>query len=161
VVEPILTCPDPTLWLDRIIANVIEDERGCWIWQGDLNDDGYGIFRVAVGGRRTRTGAHRAAWLAFRGDIPHGLQTDHLCRMHPCANPWHLDLVTGSVNVRRADHSNKKGRSGRPRGQAGCERHGLFDGYLHQMPNGYIRWVCRLCASERMSRYKARLSIES
>ena len=75
------------------------DVGACWLWQGAKNARGYGRFFVEVG---VYAQAHRFAYESLRGDIPDGLELDHLCRTPACVNPWHLEPVTGLVNVRRA-----------------------------------------------------------
>lgn len=70
---------------------------GCWIWLGRLNNQGYGLAWDA----KTRT-AHRAAFEHYRGQIPDGLDLDHLCRTRSCVNPWHLEPVTRTENLRRS-----------------------------------------------------------
>lgn len=70
---------------------------GCWEWTGWAKR-GYGQVWV---GERT-FGAHRFSYELHRAEIPDGLQIDHLCRNTLCVNPWHLEPVTGQVNVRRA-----------------------------------------------------------
>ena len=35
------------------------------------------------------------------GEIPAGLQLDHLCRVRDCVNPTHLEPVTGRENILR------------------------------------------------------------
>lgn len=115
VAERIRKCPDPTKWQRRILAGVAITEGGCWEWSGRIDRYGYGWFRFSEAGVGRMTGAHRAAWLAFEGDIPGDLVIDHLCRNKRCVNTAHLDLVSNAVNTLRSDHSNKAGRSGRPR----------------------------------------------
>jgi hypothetical protein len=79
---------------------VIED-RGyktpCWIWQLGTKDSGYGVLTRG----RKRMGAHKWYWQQVNGPVPDGLQLDHLCRIHPCVNPEHLEPVTGTENLRR------------------------------------------------------------
>ena len=85
------------LILQRLRERVIIDENGCHIFQGSLNHDGYGVFEVAG----IRWGAHRAAYIVSKGDIPDGLRLDHLCRVRNCCNPDHLEPVTQAENTRR------------------------------------------------------------
>lgn len=76
----------------------VEDESGCWIWQNDTSSNGYGQIKPA-GSKRLP--AHRASYVAFKGEIPDGLYIDHLCRVRACVNPDHLEPVTHEENVRR------------------------------------------------------------
>lgn len=46
--------------------------------------------------------AHRAAYQLVHGEIPKGLELDHLCRNTECLNPSHLEAVTHRVNSLRA-----------------------------------------------------------
>lgn len=70
-------------------SKIVIDEHGCWIWQGGINNSGYGV--------------HRAVYTLLAGEIPDGLQLDHLCRVRRCCNPEHLEPVTARVNVLRGD----------------------------------------------------------
>mgnify|MGYP001582768879 CR=1 FL=1 len=82
---------------------VIEPTSGCWLWTGARYPGGYGV----MGRGRTDEGnirVHRFAYLHYRGDIPVGLEPDHLCRVRHCANPWHLELVTRRENFLRGEH---------------------------------------------------------
>jgi len=144
--------------METIAAQVREDENGCWIWQGQLDRSGYGKTRFRLGGSRRCTGAHRAAWLAMRGDIPADLNIDHLCKVTSCVNPYHMEPVTNSVNVKRGDHSAKKGRSGRRPGKPmdACARHGRQDGYMFTRRDGYVTYVCRICRKARVNAFRLR-----
>ena len=65
----------------------------CIIWQGKLNQEGYGYdFRGF---------AYRTAYQAAGGVLIKGLEIDHLCRNHACINPNHLEQVTHQINVLR------------------------------------------------------------
>lgn len=72
-------------------------ESGCWLWTARCDRAGYGRFWSGV----THVGAHRFAFEYFRGPVPDGLELDHLCRVPCCVNPWHLEAVTGRINVLR------------------------------------------------------------
>lgn len=37
----------------------------------------------------------------WKGEIPHGLEIDHLCNKPTCCNPDHLEAVTRAENERR------------------------------------------------------------
>lgn len=69
----------------------------CLVWTGTKNPIGYGGFQVD-GKRRL---AHRVAYQLTKGEIPTGLEIDHLCRNKSCVNPEHLEVVTRSVNCLR------------------------------------------------------------
>ncbi|OGR27289.1 MAG: hypothetical protein A2139_07850 [Desulfobacca sp. RBG_16_60_12] len=72
---------------------------GCWLWQGEINRNGYG--RVWVNGKRLM--AHRVTYEAFHGPIAPGLVLDHLCKNRQCCNPDHLEPVTVRENTIRGD----------------------------------------------------------
>lgn len=73
---------------------------GCWEWTG-ATTCGYGTF--SIGGRLTRyqQPSHRVSYQWLRGPIPEEFDLDHLCRNRICVNPWHLEPITRSENVRR------------------------------------------------------------
>jgi hypothetical protein len=156
VVQRIHTCPDPGKWLRRI-AKFLAPEGDCWRWTGQIGRNGYGLFHWVIDGKKRGTGAHRASWLAHRGDIPDGLELDHLCRNHWCVNPWHMEPVTHLINVQRgmvaeSARSRKGRRKPRDLKPHTCRKHGREDGYDSLLCSGYNRWVCRICNRERAAR---------
>jgi len=88
---------------DRIMTKIIVDPgTSCWHWTGVLShNEGYGIISMWENKKCVPRRAHRFAYVLFRGPIPKGLQIDHLCRVHDCVNPWHLEPVTSYENTRR------------------------------------------------------------
>ena len=87
----------------------------CWTWTGARNSKGYGS--VGVNGKSQL--AHRVAYELLVGEIPAGLQIDHLCRNKACCNPAHLEPVTAKVNTRRAIEAVSGGRCKRGHAVAG------------------------------------------
>lgn len=93
--------PRKTLW-ERFWEKV--DASGdCWVWVGARKDNGYGhIFLEKREDGSSKTGlAHRVSWELLVGEIPEGLDLDHLCRNRACVKPDHLEPVTRSINLRR------------------------------------------------------------
>lgn len=76
----------------------------CWIWIGRLSEQGYGLYHPGrnEAGQAITGQAHRVAYELLVGDIPDGLQLDHLCRIPACVNPDHLEPVTARENVLRS-----------------------------------------------------------
>ena len=75
----------------------VEDENGCWIWQGHILNSGYGSGWF----NKRRMTAHRGYYEAAVGPIPEGMDIDHLCNVKLCVNPAHLEAVTRAENIRR------------------------------------------------------------
>jgi HNH endonuclease len=75
-----------------------DDATGCWLWQSQISNVGYGLFYAAPG---KVVSAHSWAFRRWNDVIPAGLELDHLCRNRACCNPWHLETVTRSENVLR------------------------------------------------------------
>jgi hypothetical protein len=90
----------PELTVLKLADRFQVEGDGCWSWLGTKNSDGYGVVRVD--GRPMR-GVHRVMYEAMRGEIPSGLQLDHLCRVRHCVNPDHLEPVTGRENSLRGE----------------------------------------------------------
>lgn len=136
----------------KIELNSEPSEGGCIVWTLSADKDGYGRLNLPRSefGKVRETGAHRAAWLALKGDIPEGLQIDHLCYNTLCVNVKHMELVTIQVNLER------RLRAGRRRItplSTGCATHGLSDGSVKVDRRGYSRYVCRACRRDYMREY--------
>lgn len=95
----------------RIASNAYASpQSGCWIWQLGMGRDGYGKIKI----NKKTVRAHRASWLAFRGEIPESMLICHKCDNPMCVNPDHLFLGTPMDNMR------DKVEKGRWRGGPAC-----------------------------------------
>jgi hypothetical protein len=123
------------------------DFETCWLWTGP--GDRYGACSYQGGTVST----HRFAYELMVGEIPEGLQLDHLCRNTKCVNPWHLEPVTSSVNLKRSS----LGQVNKARGaaQTHCVNSHEFAGKnLYVTPSG--RRSCRQCDRDRGAKYRDR-----
>jgi hypothetical protein len=87
---------------DRLAANSAANDKGCRVWNGNVNNSGYARFSVRVMGKVRKVYAHRAAYELLHGSVPAGMELDHVCVNARCINPAHLEPVTGTENLRRA-----------------------------------------------------------
>lgn len=107
----------------KTLLQVVEDKYfvapdGCWLWLGSIDRDGYGNAKTRYG-----RAAHRLTYQAYVGDIPEGMQLDHLCRQRSCVNPYHLEPVTQQENILRGSLTKKICEHGNPhsRCELGCK----------------------------------------
>lgn len=73
------------------------DLNDCWLYAKSITNTGYGV----IFGEGKTHAAHRVMYTNMVGEIPKGLEIDHLCRVRRCINPAHLEAVTTAENVRR------------------------------------------------------------
>ena len=123
----------------------------CWVWLGSKTKNGYG--QIWNNGKVEY--AHRVSFEIHKGDIPSGLEIDHLCENPSCVNPDHLETVTHSENIKRAVHrinyANKR--------KTHCKHgHALEGDNLRSGQRG--KRQCRECARrrDRERRVKAALA---
>jgi hypothetical protein len=80
---------------DKIVVN---EETGCWEWQGARNKAGYGVIKID----RKFWLVHRLSYSLFKIDIPSGaginLPIMHSCDNPCCFNPDHLRMGTTKEN---------------------------------------------------------------
>lgn len=74
----------------------------CWIWTGARTEQRGGYGQACVPGRKVRP-AHQVVYELAVGPVPDGCELDHLCRVHECVNPAHLEPVTHRENVLRGE----------------------------------------------------------
>ena len=80
--------PEDSFWAKT------EKTDSCWVWTGAKIPRGYG--KMGVGGKQVY--AHRWSYARFKGEIPEGMQVDHMCFNTSCVNPAHLRLATPKQN---------------------------------------------------------------
>lgn len=134
------------MWkLDQLIATrkaafpVWEDGNGCWIWEGPLDNNGYGVLMRGY----ARFRAHQYTYRWMVGDVPEGLELDHLCSVRRCCNPDHLEAVTHAENMRRSKNM----------GQANAAKTHCPQGHEYTHRNINNERVCRTCQREAWQRY--------
>jgi hypothetical protein len=74
----------------------IDPTSRCWLWDGCLDRDGYGLFWM--NGRNAR--AHRAAFELFVRPLRRDELCLHDCDNPRCCNPEHLSAGTQRDNIR-------------------------------------------------------------
>jgi hypothetical protein len=77
------------------VAIDIRKDRECWLWQGAVNDGGYGVSAHPWANGRTRTQlVHRRVYEVFHGVKLGRLHIHHTCGVKLCVNPAHLVALT-------------------------------------------------------------------
>lgn len=116
-------------------------ESGCIIWLGSTCKGGYGNF--LYNGKIDK--AHRVAYIMKNGEIPEGLEIDHLCRVRSCVNPDHLEAVTHKENCERAiSHNSLKTH---------CPKGHPYSGDNLYLNKKYNKRDCKICQKERVKKH--------
>ena len=74
----------------------------CWLWRG-ISQEAYATFRIFGSSQPS----HRLAYRDFGKRLAEDDKMDHLCRVHSCVNPAHLEAVTHEVNMQRGKPGQK------------------------------------------------------
>lgn len=127
--------------------------HGCWLFHGSDKGNGYGEFWSS--GKKVL--AHRFAYSICVGDIPVGLELDHVkargCSNRNCVNPSHLEPVTRQENTKRG----RAGSSGAAfhRAKTVCP-----SGHPYDENNTYVNYKghrsCRICRKACIARGAAK-----
>lgn len=121
----------------------VNPSTDCWEWTASLSTKGYGqIGSGGIYGGKLLS-AHRVAYEIYVGQIPKGLQLDHLCRVRHCVNPSHLEPVTARENTRRGH-----GPAGINAAKTHCPQgHEYTESNTYRNPTTNRR-MCRVCIRE-------------
>jgi len=123
--------------------SVVDADTGCHNWTAALYHNGYGMTKVRIGGR-PYCRAHRAAYVLAKGEIPEGLQVDHLCRNRRCINAAHLECVSLRENVLRGNGPFVVNRR-----KTHCARgHPFTEQNTYRQPSRPERRLCKTCRIE-------------
>lgn len=130
---------------DGPLPEVAPELGQCWIWTASLDGRGYGQIGTGVGKGVVK--AYRWAWVDANGDVPEGLELDHLCRVKQCVRPGHLQPVTQRTNNLRSNSASaQRARSTQ------CPQ-----GHPYDDENTYVDRTrarhCRTCGVEADRRY--------
>lgn len=132
--------------------NKVNKTNYCWKWIAYINSAGYGKFYL--NGKAEL--AHRVSYEYTKGEIPQGLDLDHLCRNRNCVNPEHLEAVTHQENMRR-------GIAGFLGGIRNSNKTHCPQGHEYNEENTYIRpnrdRGCKTCNRIGVNQYNRRKKI--
>ncbi len=74
---------------------LVRKTEDCWLWQGRINDSGYGTYGKDL--------AHRALYVELVGPIE-SETLDHACQVNSCVNPDHLTPASQRENILRSNN---------------------------------------------------------
>lgn len=70
------------------------DDSGCWIWQGQVSNSGYGRTKIrGIDKTLKMVSAQSASYQQFIAEVPDGYLVKQSCGNRLCINPQHLLLL--------------------------------------------------------------------
>lgn len=131
--------------LQRVLEQIEFRRKGCWLWKGYVNDQGYAVISYGRAGESKDYRVHTLLYTVLIGPIPGELEPDHLCRTRSCVNPWHCEPVTHAENLARGQTMNRLHRL------KVCARgHDVSGENEIQLSSGRVR--CKKCHREGAAR---------
>ena len=121
----------------------------CWIWTGSKVRNGYGQWRRNRRTDRSPRLTHKETYEIFVGPVPEELELDHLCRVHDCCNPQHLEAVTRQENSIRGDRFKLKTHC--------SQGHEYTKENTYTFKRGpYVSRDCRTCRAARVRKFESK-----
>lgn len=133
-----LPLPKVTEHALRKLFSKVKMPKGCWDFTGAPCGTGLSYARLVLDKVHYRLPRLVHTW--FNGPIPKGYVIDHICGNSICVNPHHLEAVTQSENVRRADRGPKQ-RCGKGHTMKG-------NNLVRYKYRGNWKRRCRICHNE-------------
>ncbi|MCD1287337.1 MULTISPECIES: HNH endonuclease signature motif containing protein [unclassified Brevibacterium] len=99
---------DQAIPFEELLWSRVDRTDTCWLWTGPLSDQNYGLFNKD----RKTWYAHRYFYTRFKGEIPEGLEIDHICWVTNCVNPDHLRLADRTQQNEYRQGPQKASRTG-------------------------------------------------
>lgn len=135
--------------IERMNERYVPDPNsGCWLWTSYCSSGGYATIYI----NNKIYQAHRISYELHKGEIPNGLEIDHLCRVRCCVNPNHLEAVTRSINI-------KRGLAPIKSKERGLAKTHCKNGHPFIPENIYLRpdktRSCRICRNNASLKYKS------
>lgn len=90
----------------------VDRSGDCWLWTGQVNNQGYGRLDLWTDNKHERVLSHRLAYAFFSGEDVTGLVIRHDCDTPRCCNPAHLRTGTQADNMRDAVERNRANLDG-------------------------------------------------